>query len=72
MTEISIVRENLMTEEGYTGYCGSNISAFERGGCNNPRTQWIPKLNQFKCPNCGWTSQFPKDFIERYKLKWSK
>lgn len=72
MKETSIVRENLMTKEGYTGYCGSNISSFEVGGCNNPRTQWKPELNQFKCPKCGWTSQFPSEFIERYKAKWNK
>lgn len=70
MDELTIVRENLMNEPGYTGYCGNNISRYESGGCSNPRTNWIPELNQFRCPECGWISQYPEDFIKRYKDKW--
>jgi hypothetical protein len=70
MTEISIVRINLMTEEGYTGYCGNQKAARDAGGCNNPRTQWDKKLRQFKCHKCGWVSAFPNDFILRYMKKW--
>ena len=69
MTENSIIRENLMTQEGYTGYCGNNISRDEIGGCNNPRTKFNGK--QFYCPHCKWISQFPIDFIERYKKRWN-
>lgn len=72
MTEETIVRENLMTEPGYSGYCGNNISRFKPGGCSNPRTKWSPTLNQFFCPECLWVSQFPADFISRYKEKWGK
>lgn len=72
MKELTIVRENLMNEKGYTGYCGNNIPRPERGGCSNPRTKWIPALNQFLCPECGWVSQYPDDFIKRYKEKWGK
>ncbi len=70
MTEETIVRENLMTEEGYTGFCGNNISRLEKGGCDNPRTKWNGE--QFFCPSCGWVSQFPADFIVRYKERWKK
>lgn len=72
MEELTIVRNNLMNQEGYTGYCGNDISRREVGGCSNPRTKWIPSLNQFMCPECGWISQFPDDFIKRYKEKWNK
>lgn len=72
MTEISIVRDNLIRQEGYTPYCGNNISRFEKGGCNNPRMNWDGNQNQFVCPNCNYTTEFPKGFIERYKAKWNK
>ena len=58
---MSIVRENLMTRPGYTPYCGN-------GHCSMPRTNWTG--GQFKCPYCGWVSQFPADFIAEYKAKW--
>ncbi len=70
MKEITIVRENLMNEEGYSGYCGNNISRYVKGGCSNPRTKW--NGGQFVCPECRWTSQYPDDFIERYKKRWNK
>lgn len=65
MAEETIVRENLMTRPGYTGYCGA-----ERCQYRWPRTTYQPKLEQFTC-SCGWVSQFPEDFIERYKTKWN-
>ena len=61
---MSIVRENLMSRQGYTPYCG-NAHA-----CSMPRTLWTGE--QFKCPCCGWASQFPAEFIAEYKAKWSK
>lgn len=46
--------------EGYSPYC--------------PQCSVMPRTffngEQFQCPNCGWVSQFPEDFIERYKNKW--
>lgn len=66
MTEESIVRENLMTEEGYSPYCGA-----ENCYLRMPRTKWDSSLNQFTC-SCGWVSNFPADFIQRYKQKWNK
>lgn len=66
MTEETIVRENLMTEKGYSPYCGNNHCSH-----NMPRAHWSKKLEQFKC-YCGWVSEFPKDFITRYKAKWNK
>lgn len=70
MKEQTIVRENLMTQDGYTPYCGNNLPSAVKGGCNNPRTVWNGE--QFKCPTCGFTSEFPADFIARYKERWSK
>ena len=70
MKEISTVRENLMNQEGYTGYCGNDLPRYTLGGCSNPRTKFIK--DQFYCPECGWVSQFPSDFIDRYKIKWGK
>lgn len=60
----TIIRNNLMTEKGYTPYCGS-MSRF----CSNPRTRWNGE--QFACPKCGFVTQFPKEFIEEYKTKWN-
>ncbi len=62
---VSIVRENLMNEPGYTPYCGN-------GHCSAmmPRTVWTGK--QFKCYSCHWQSKFPDDFIAEYKAKWGK
>ena len=70
MTESSTVRDNLMTEPGYTGYCGNMISRSAKGGCDNPRTKFDGE--QVVCPKCSWRSQFPNEFIIRYKLKWDK
>ncbi len=67
MTESSIVRENLMTVENYTGYCG----AMQHCHLGMPRTKWDKEKEQFTCL-CGWVSQYPPDFIQRYKKRWSK
>lgn len=61
---MSIVRDNLMEQEGYSPYCGNN-DCFLRW----PRTTFNGK--QFEC-KCGWKSQFPTDFICEYKHKWHK
>lgn len=63
--EISTVRTNLMNEHGYTPYCGE---AWSRR-CSMPRTKFIN--DQFQCPHCGWRSEFPIEFIDRYKRKWN-
>lgn len=64
MREETIVRENLMTEKGYAPYCM---------GCSTMnRLSWETKLSQFQCNGCGIVTEFPKDFIDRYKLKWNK
>ena len=60
----SIVRNNLMTIENYSPYCGA-------GNCLlMPRTIFNGK--QFECMTCGWISQFPEEFISKYKHKWNK
>lgn len=74
MKEKTIVRENLMTQPGYTGYCGDEHckprNSYPLKGEQWPRTRF--NGSQFVCPKCGWVSQYPKDFIDRYKLKWNK
>jgi hypothetical protein len=59
---MSIVRENLMTDRGYTPYCGAA----------NCRLRW-PRAHfngqQFAC-HCGWESRFDPAFIAEYKAKW--
>lgn len=65
-----IVRSNLLTEPGYTGYCGGAMHKDSR--CSMPRTHWVPSLGQFKCPDCGWVSGYPDHFIAYYRHKWSK
>lgn len=70
--EESTVRNNLMNRIGYSPYCGSELCS--------PRTTYSPerwprtKFNseQFVCPKCGWISEFPEDFIKRYKERWGK
>ena len=68
MTETTVVRENLMNEPGYSPYCGAAMNS----RCPMPRTVWDATKNQFVCPHCGFTTEFPADFITRYKAKWNK
>ena len=66
MSELTIVRRNLMEEKGYSGYCGNY-------NCRrSPRTYWSSSKGQFVCPDCGWVSQYPAEFIRRYRAKWNK
>jgi len=69
MQEESQVRQNLMDDITYRGYCGNDLPRNKYGGCDNPRTIWLPEQGQFKCPKCSWISQFPEDFITRYRAK---
>jgi rubredoxin len=62
MQEEKIVRKNLINDVNYRPYCGAD-------DCYNPRTQYREVDSQFICPNCKWISQFPSDFIDRYKEK---
>ena len=59
---MSVVRDNLMNEKGYSPYCGAMC-------------KWMPRTyfdgEQFVCPDCGWRSEFPADFIATYKKKWN-
>lgn len=64
----TIVRHNMLTDITYTPYCGSVIPGHPNYKiCHSPRTVWDKELNQMRCPNCGWASEFPADFIVRYK-----
>lgn len=63
MREMTIVRDNLINEINYSPYCGNDNCRLM------PRTVFIDK--QFVCPHCAWRSDFPKDFIIRYKRKWN-
>lgn len=58
----SIVRGNLLTEKGYSPYCGNDK-------CIMPRTMF--HMGQFTCPKCGWVSEFPEEFITKYKQLWN-
>ena len=64
---MSIVRNNLLSRPWYTPYCGNNIARNTPGGCSNPRTFWNVSSEQFICPNCGYKTDFPNEFIEEYK-----
>ena len=67
----SIVQNDLMTQEGYTPYCGSNVPRPPVGnGCDNPLTKFNGQ--QFVCPKCGTTTSFPMEFINEYKEHWKK
>lgn len=63
MPENPLIRKNLMTEKGYSPYCGGMCAIM-------PRTIFTGR--QFKCEICGWHSEFPEDFINKYKAKWNK
>lgn len=65
-SELTIVRTNLMEREGYSGYCGNPHCS------RSPRTMWNGQIGQFVCPDCGWVSQYPAEFIRRYRAKWNK
>jgi hypothetical protein len=66
----STVRINLITQQGYTPYCGSMTPRPPIGnGCDNPRTKFNGE--QFVCPKCGYTTNFPKGFIDKYKQRWN-
>jgi hypothetical protein len=56
---VSIVRENLLKDRGYTPYCGGKNCP-----CM-PRTEF--KRDQFECGTCGWRSTFEPEFIEQVK-----
>jgi hypothetical protein len=61
---MSIVRENLMNERGYTPYCGNDKQC----------AGWWPRSyftgEQFRCGSCGWESRFEPEFIAAYKARW--
>lgn len=56
---MSTVRHNLLTQRGYTPYCGKNHCKH-----NWPRTTF--NGSQFECV-CGWKSSYAPDFIEKVK-----
>ncbi len=56
-TDLSIVRENILTRPGYTPYCGN-----EKCRYHWPRTEF--KRGQFEC-RCDWRSSYEPEFIAR-------
>lgn len=60
---MSIVRDNLMNERGYTPYCGA-----EDCYLHWPRTRFNGQ--QFAC-RCGFETTFEPEFIAAYKAKWA-
>ena len=62
ITEETSVRHKFMNEQDYAPYCG-NGSCMGRAPFNG---------KQFQCVRCNWISQYPNDFLIRYKKKWDK
>jgi hypothetical protein len=60
---MSIVRDNLMNQPGYSPYCGDSHCRYRM-----PRTVFDGA--QFNC-KCGWRSDFDAGFIGQYKAKWA-
>jgi predicted RNA-binding Zn-ribbon protein involved in translation (DUF1610 family) len=57
------MQEKVLNTAGYSPYCGNS-------DCKTmPRTRF--NGSQFVCPHCGWTSEFPAEFIKAYKKKWN-
>ena len=61
--EATPVRHNLLTEKGYSPYCGNWHCSLDM-----PRTKFNGE--QFTC-GCGWVSEFPDDFMAKYKTTWN-
>ena len=61
---MSLIKRNLMEQQGYSPYCGA-----ERCYLTWPRTLFDGK--QFTC-RCGGRSGFEPEFIAEYKTKWGK
>lgn len=59
----TFMQEKLLTEKGYTPYCGNEHCSVM------PRTHFNGE--QFVCHCCGWVSSYPADFIKIYKRKWN-
>ena len=57
MSELSIVRQNILASAQYTPYCGA-----DRCRLMWPRTRFNGR--QFVC-KCGWQSEFEPDFIAK-------
>lgn len=55
---MSVVRHNLLTNKGYASYCGN-------AQCHHGMPRTVFNGKQFSC-KCGWTSQFPEEFMEQY------
>ena len=69
MTESSIVRQNLMDNKNYRPYCMNQGARGKGDGCYNPRMEYRSVDGQFICPHCKTITEFPEDFIKRYKEK---
>ena len=65
MKEKTIIRQNMMDDKNYRPYCGA-----ERCSGGWPRMIQMDNL-QFRCPSCGFNTQIDKDFIDRYRDRWS-
>lgn len=59
--EFSQVRTNMMSDKNYTPYCVPcpGLIRFKKLGSDG----------QMTCPRCGDKTQFPKEFIDRFKAK---
>lgn len=59
--KLTWMENKLLTERGYTPYCGNQCSRMPRTFFNG---------SQFQCPDCGWKSSYSERFIKQYKEKW--
>lgn len=57
---MSIVRDNMLSRKGYSGYCGA-----DKCSLHWPRTYFDPKVRQLRCP-CGFQTDFEPEFIDKY------
>lgn len=59
--EFSQVRTNIMNDRYYTPYC-IPCPGLQRFG-------QLEADGQMTCPKCGMRTEFPKEFIDRFKAK---
>lgn len=56
----SIVRQNIKKDPDYRPYCGNP-------DCHGRAWERVEKDgDQFKCPLCGWRSEFEEEFSDKY------
>ena len=68
-----VVIRNLMNQENYSPYCGSELCRQRESRTSIFFQRWPRTIfngHQFVCPECGWKSDFEKEFIDEFKKRW--